>query len=519
MIAAFIASLLVSLGIGTAVVYLFFPPSKSGAAGTLLRLSAGGGFGIGITSCTYFICLLAGLTRYIVAVEVALGLACGLICLSRFRKGTPRKEGAPPEPGPSVHGTIFSVTGSKMKALVAFVFSVELIASLFSFFIAFLKEPHGRWDAWLIWNMHARFLFRGGAQWREAFASGLDWSHWDYPLLLPLSIARSWTYLGGEGFPVPAVMGFLFTFLILGLLAGALALYRSTIQGYLAAMVLMGTPFFIFMGSSQFADVPLAFFILTTVVMLFSPGRSPAHAAGPLILAGLAAGLCAWTKNEGLLFLPLVTGCLLIAEAVRGGWRGALRRTAWFLAGALPVLVIVIYFKLRLAPANDLVAGFSLEALSGKLFDWGRYAAIARAFFVTAISFTQGLIDVRVGMQLNPGAVSVLLLAVYLMLAGIKTDARDRTGLIEATAAVCLTLAGYFFVYVLTPLDLDYHLATSLNRLFLQLWPAVIFLIFMIAAPPEQVSQPLGDAATNLTAQSKQSTRQSRKQKKNVEAK
>ena len=37
-------------------------------------------------------------------------------------------------------------------------------------------------------------------------------------------------------------------------------------------MVLMGTPFFIYMGASQFADIPLAFFILTTLVMLFLPG-------------------------------------------------------------------------------------------------------------------------------------------------------------------------------------------------------------------------------------------------------
>lgn len=517
-IVTFIASLLVALGIGTAVVYLF-PPAKSGAAGTLLRLSAGGGFGIGITSCVYFICLLGGLVRYIVAVEIVLGLVLGLLCLSRFRKGTPREEEAPAETDQSVHGAVLSFTGSKLRTLVAFVFSAELIASLVSFFIAFLKEPHGRWDAWLIWNMHARFLFRGGTQWREAFASGLDWSHWDYPLLLPLSIARGWTYLGGEGFPVPAVMGFLFTFLVLGLLAGALVFLRSRTQGYLAAMVLMGTPFFIFMGSSQFADVPLAFFILATLVMLFLPARSPAIPAGPVILAGLAAGLCAWTKNEGLLFVPLVTGCLLIPAAVRGGWRGALQRTAWFLAGALPVLMIVIIFKLRLAPANDLMAGLSLEALSGRLFDWDRYAAIARAFFVTGISFTQGLIDVRVGMQINPGAVSVLLLAVYLLLTGVKTDVRDRTGLIETTSAVCLTLVGYFFVYVLTPLDLNYHLATSLNRLFLQLWPGIIFLVFMIAAPPEQVSRPLGNGPANLAAQSKQSPLQRKKQKKNVEAK
>ena len=42
---------------------------------------------------------------------------------------------------------------------------------------------------------------------------------------------------------------------------------------------------------------------------------------------------------------------------------------------------------------------------------------------------------------------------------------------------------GYFFVYVLTPLDLNYHLLTSLNRLFLQLWPGVLFVVFMVARP------------------------------------
>ena len=110
----------------------------------------------------------------------------------------------------------------------------------------------------------------------RAFASGLDWSHWDYPLLLPLSIARGWNYMGGESLPVPAVMAFLFTFLTLGLLWSALCLLRSRSQGYLAAMVLMGTPFFIVMGASQFADIPLG---------LLHPGDPR-----PALLPGAVAG-------------------------------------------------------------------------------------------------------------------------------------------------------------------------------------------------------------------------------------
>ena len=101
------------------------------------------------------------------------------------------------------------------------------------------------------------------------------------------------------------------------------------------------------------------------------------------------------------------------------------------------------------------MAGFSPAALSAKLTDLGRYAEIAKAFFITGISFTQGLIDVRVGMHLNPGAVNILLLIVYLFLAGVTIDGRDRIGLFSPPPSCCLMLIGYFFVYVLTPLDLQ----------------------------------------------------------------
>jgi hypothetical protein len=333
--------------------------------------------------------------------------------------------------------------------------------------------------------MHARFLFRGGEQWRDAFASGMDWSMWDYPLLLPLSIVRSWNYMGGENSLIPALIAFVFTFLTLGLLVAALALLKGWAPGYLAAMILMGSPFFIAMGASQFADIPFAFFLLATLVMLLI-GMHEDNPAGPLIMAGIAAGLCAWTKNEGLLFLAIAAGSLLVAAIFTGGRRATFRRIGPFLAGALPILLMVLYFKLRLAPSGYLAAGFTLSSLSMKLFDLSRYAEIARAFFITGISFTQGLIDVRVGMHLNPGAVNILLLIGYLFLVGVRIDLRDRIGVIQSAAILGLMTAGYFFIYVLTPLDLSYHLATSLNRLFLQLWPGVIFLLFMAAGTPEE---------------------------------
>ncbi len=477
------ASLLISLIIGVSMTCIFMPAGNRKTAGILLRLFTGWGLGIGVTSCSYFICLLTGIARYVAAIDLALCLVLGSIAFVRCRKSDPGHQAGPP-PGKTA-------AGSRLRSAIAALFAIELVAFVVSFAVSSLKEPHGRWDAWLIWNMHARFLYRGGDLWREAFASGLDWSHWDYPLLLPLSIARGWTFAGSEGILFPAAMGFIFTLLILGLLLSALSLLKSRTQGYLASMILMGTPFFITMGASQFADVPFAFFILATFVSLFMIERSPENHAGPLILAGISAGASAWTKNEGLLFLLIVTVSLAGMAVRAGGWRRSLRRPGWFLAGALPVLMIVVYFKTRISPTNDIMAGVSLAAVSAKLLDWGRYAEITKAFFVTGIAFTQGVIDVRVGMTLNPGVVSFLLLVVYLGLTGIRIAEKDRGLLFQAAAVLVLMLAGYFFVYVMTPLDLNWHLMTSLNRLFLQLWPSAVFLIFMAAGVPG-ASSPAG---------------------------
>ncbi len=43
-------------------------------------------------------------------------------------------------------------------------------------------------------------------------------------------------------------------------------------------------------------------------------------------------------------------------------------------------------------------------------------------------------------------------------------------------------LIGYFLAYVFSPHDILWHLETSCNRLFLQLWPAAIFAFFVMAS-------------------------------------
>ena len=75
-----------------------------------------------------------------------------------------------------------------------------------------LRFPDGAHDAWIIWNLRAKWLFRAapGAV-DSAFSPDiLFWAHTDYPLLLPRLITRGYRIAGGESAAVPALVGILF---------------------------------------------------------------------------------------------------------------------------------------------------------------------------------------------------------------------------------------------------------------------------------------------------------------------
>jgi hypothetical protein len=115
-----------------------------------------------------------------------------------------------------------------------------------------------------------------------------------------------------------------------------------------------------------------------------------------------------------------------------------------------------------------------MAALLNKLADLHRYAQIGKAFGAAVYNF--GLWPL---VSLN------LLLILYGFLAGF-TWRKLAGDLSFSMALLSILMAGYFFVFVLTPHDLSWHLRTALNRLFLQLWPSLLFTYFMLipALPP-----------------------------------
>jgi len=80
------------------------------------------------------------------------------------------------------------------------------------------------------------------------------------------------------------------------------------------------------------------------------------------------------------------------------------------------------------------------------------------------------------------------LVPLYSLIVGTRLRAQLGVG----AAAAALSVAGLgaltFLVYVTTPHDLDWHLATSCRRVLFQLWPSIVFLLFLGLATPEERS-------------------------------
>src|SRR6266478_934285 len=164
-----------------------------------------------------------------------------------------------------------------------------------------------------------------------------------------------WTLAHTESVAAPIGVAFLFGLGAAGILTSTLGILRGKAQAFTGGILLIGTVSFTENAANQYADVPLSFAILASLALLCLQDRYPEDLRFS-VLAGLMAGFAAWTKNEGLMFLAVLIAGRILA-IVRYGNRSTLLPQLLRLAvGALPPLAVVVFFKLRFAPPNDMMS-------------------------------------------------------------------------------------------------------------------------------------------------------------------
>jgi hypothetical protein len=432
------------------------------------------GLGPGITSCLYFLFSLVMRPRsrvyWLIEAAVIAALVLAFV-LQRLKKPRQQKDN-PPAPAMT-----------RVTALLITVFGAIFIIAAASFTIQSLMQPHGIQDAWNIWNMRARFLFRGGPDWKDLFSPAIYWlNHPDYPFLVTAGSARAWSLIGTESTSAPALQAGLYAFALLGVIFTALGMQRSWGQGALAGLLLASSSWFVLFGAWQIADIPLDFFYATSIFLLILTLSSPLPTpSGVLFLFGLAAGLAAWTKNEGILFMVVLLGLwaaarILISRTERLPIR--LREIAFLCMGLLLPLLALFWLKLFLAPPNDLFVGQSSESIGSRLSDFSRYSLTLSYLWQSIANFS----------VFSGWSLSLLpLLVLFTLLFWPARRPQAARGL--RTAALCLVLLslGYFMIYIITPHDLVWHLRTAANRLVFHLYPPALIILFWTLRTPEEV--------------------------------
>ena len=360
--------------------------------------------------------------------------------------------------------------------------SVVMITLAMSYaFFNLMINPHGEGDASAIWNLHARFLFRGGEYWQDGFTETLSWNHPDYPWLVPGLVVRGWHWAGQETTLVPILISNIFFAVTIVLFWSALNFLRSSFTANLGTCVFLSASTWTGLARHQTGDLPLSFFYLLSAVILClwlcDLLSDYLRSAMWLVPLGIALGGAAWTKNEGKLF-ALFVFIAVVWQSLRHVQRksSSISHTLALSVGFLPTAFAIILMKLNVEVGTDLIT--QPRELLDKLFSFERAWITTRSFGMRVLDSGQ------------------LLLLYYVIIVGLTSESvARRLGKIGLTL-VAATLGGYFTVYMITPYPLQDHINTSLDRLLLQLWPSFLFALFLvIKSPQEALAKPQNEGA------------------------
>jgi len=258
---------------------------------------------------------------------------------------------------------------------------------------------------------------------------------------------------------MPQAIGVLFLFGAVVTVAGSVLSRCGPLRAALA-LALVAVPEFVRQGTSQLADVPVGAFTVLAVALVATPQPGAVRVG----MSGAALGLAAWTKNEGLVVALVFPLTYLGLHARREGLAAAFQRGVDMVVGLGPVLVVVVLFKILVAPVNDLMDGIRRPGVLNYWQDHVRVGFVARYMATRALAW---------GGWWSAVGPSIAVLGV----AALRRPPRESGDIaVTASGALLLFQLGTFFaVYVMTPHSVAWHLETSWSRLIAQMWPTFVW--------------------------------------------
>lgn len=339
------------------------------------------------------------------------------------------------------------------KYLIFFIAAMLFVTA--ELFFHFAKEPYGSWDGMFIWNLHAKFLYvlyENSMNYKDFFNLVMEWSHIDYPLLLPLYNYKNHLLYNSYNILLPVISAFVIFLASVFTLTGSIKEIVNMKNALIAGIVLLATKAFVWESMTQCADVILGLYILLSAVSLCLAEKYNNNKF--VSFAFFFAASAAFCKNEGILFFCVFVFLYLLFIK---------KNVKFILIGCLIPLICVLYSKVFLYGKSDLFSDRSLIEIIGKLCDFSGYKLIVLHY----IGNTENLIN-------------LVILFVLGVLSGQRQDVLSTKSKLILVSLTVLIFAGYFVIYLISPNDLNWHLASSSMRLTVHYTPLIIYLIFAV---------------------------------------
>jgi hypothetical protein len=291
-----------------------------------------------------------------------------------------------------------------------------------------------------------------------------------YPLLLPLIQVWGWAFVKNPNFYGPMAVSILFTMVSLTLLISSLAPFKKDKAAFLGSCLLISSPFYGRTAFSQYADIPLGYYLLAAAVcLIYAVLKDKKRFA---LLGGIFVGFLGFSKPEGLV---AALGLLGIGSlyAMINSRRQPLKLTVPFWVGSAIALALPATFYLFIAPENmTMINGLASQSDPST---WLRLKTIAAFFLIEVISLTKWK--------------GLWLLLLLLALANAKRSFAAQTILVPAFLASYLCVIGLYY-WINTYFDLLWWLSVSLDRIFGSLLPLVLWWV-VYAMGPEEKQRPV----------------------------
>ena len=427
-----IAWLLFTLAVGAGVLSILYKGSISLYLPERLALS----YALGLGAITIEMAILS-------AFGVKLGIfpivACSaplVICAFYFRKG----------------GCERFIDEGRLSLLEKFFITAILFEILYAFFRAFIM-PIESYDAVAIYGIKAKIFYLAGGIPRDFFSRFGDFiPHAEYPLLIPLSEYSIYTFLSSFNDIASKAIFPLYYVSTLGVFYCILRRNIGRKISLLFVFLLATIPQFKEYATNGYADLPAAFYYSASFFYLFLWIKEKRNAH--LWLSFALSALCVWAKTEGLILF----GANIIIAALYFVSSGKDRRKSCAIYIVGSVLSIAAYLIAR----KNLGLEISNDFVSSKLDIFQAVKRIPEILYQYQIQFF--------------GPKKWNIAWIIFILAFIMNIKKAFSGELKViTFSILIVFVSYSAVYMLTPLDLSWHLATTVGRLFLHFLPVVLF--------------------------------------------